>query len=1694
MRSVLQLFLVLCSQNVSVLRASTCSGALSFSDTDYGEVTVSISAIPTNRKCQFTIVRWNGSTSLPVAKSRISADCSSVSFRSNDIAMSFGYSSNYQFSLQMFQYGDSVDQDAAECTLSPAASTLYAPDCDASHLTLVRRDPNSVSVTVSSTYARSYMLCRVTLLSLTNTLNTGSTDGPASDMVRIGACTDRFDFIKETGNAWTLVDGNNFYFTLEQFPTGDIGEIASAAGCTTLVGAAKQVSAFSSTCSALTIPRLPGALYSFQIANHPLGGTCTLTRTSAGGGTYVLPDCADVMVWSLADINTKFGAGSLPGVAATFTWSLSGLASACTSGVATIARADAFIDIEASVVTYSAVTIRIPLVELSVVGETTCNVRLLSCDGSATMTTTQSFTCPTLVSSAPTATISSLSAYESCVFRAEITKGAAISYSDELSVAIAAVPAWTGSPTPTITVYGDDCLLVSWDAPDASGGTPLLCYIVERQDDGNTYYEVGNSCDELNPNASFITPTSFVSCGFSVTIPYNFRISAQNRLGVSITYVESSLDIYTEYLLAAPDSVYTSPALADMIYAAGSFPMIIVQEMNPDGSPAADNTPTDRLFVGRLVNRGKLDVSGSVFTELEDLSPDNVDYGYTVQSLPIEANSPPAFTKVYVSAGSGLYNLITTVPPLAGVYSLATYSLESGGLLGQYWTNPWLFSTAQVEEKDPNIDFEWNLGPLLETSGGLLVSDLVSIRWTGFIEADFSEEYTFYLATNNDKVRMWIDDVIVINSWTTACIDECTGRAELLQSVVGFGSRQFHHVRIEYQHMKGASQSKNAVLSLSWSSFSQPKEVIPTTQLFKGVVIDVGDTSQLKPITVVPDVLHPATSVLTVPFGPFVAGEEYILTVQAKDVYGNNLDSLAHSFIATFTGPATVVASSAPDDSSVANGLYKIPFVLTTSGDYTIAVTDSAAVSVASASLTVSPGNGAQFSATPLLTQLYVDVPAVITALVQDDNSNNLLSSSDVPPIYVTAQWTGDAVTEGRLLYDDYELRRERFGDYFTQSAVAYDSPNTYTASISLPRAGTYDIEVGILGGDAPVPLATTTMMASKTIAPQYSVVTTASFPPTSLTAGTQYTYTVQLRDEFMNALGEAADGSPTVQLRLEKYTGTNEIADTLTFADDGCVVSITLAGQWTCKITPTVAISEAYMSILVDGVHASYMGEIDGEIRHFQGPWVTSVVAAANSPADCSVTGLRSTYTAGLQYDTTIVLKDAYDNIITTPTNQGASVIAVTISKLTETTDTMSTSTFVFNDDGTVTIPIIPITASNGRTLQITFGSGPAVTCSSSPVDVVVGTIVSASSTCAEGSWSATQTAGTLYSIGCTPKDAGNNPKSSLSNLYTIGDCKHRTDSATEVTNSATYSTPVYTYPMTLTKSGPYSCYFLMGQPGGLIGQYYSDDDFNELIGVDNAPLVDARHYNEPPLEYTRIDSYLDFDWGGPILINDITVKSIMWTGYLIVTADTYAITVTASGGTRVTLHTSDMLGSFDQLDEATTSSTITGIVIAAASQILIEIEYIPRGIPSFSLEWSYTTDGVSGYWTVPASAFQSPLKVAKAVEVITVNPGVISVKSVAYVPAFFVAGTDDTFTIQAIDTYGNLRTATTTGECTGLGFVLTPADGSTIAVASNDSVSGICTVEVNFVTDGPKQLDITLSTVALIGGSLYFDVYPAS
>jgi hypothetical protein len=205
--------------------------------------------------------------------------------------------------------------------------------------------------------------------------------------------------------------------------------------------------------------------------------------------------------------------------------------------------------------------------------------------------------------------------------------------------------------------------------------------------------------------------------------------------------------------------------------------------------------------------------------------------GATVQTLPV--GQPLSFRvtgglsagphTIAVAASNAVTFASSTVlslsidlgPPQAqSAPTVARTAPGGAGLLGQYHSGV-AFGALLLTRTDATVNFDWAAG----SPGTGVPIDNFSVRWTGFVTAPTTGNYTFRTVTD-DGVRLWVNDVQVINRW----VDQSATPVSSAPIAMTAGVRV--PVRLEYYERGSA-----AVARLQWVAPGGVPVAIPASAL-----------------------------------------------------------------------------------------------------------------------------------------------------------------------------------------------------------------------------------------------------------------------------------------------------------------------------------------------------------------------------------------------------------------------------------------------------------------------------------------------------------------------------------------------------------------------------------------------------------------------------------------------------------------------------------------------------------------------------------------------------------------------------------------------------------------------------------------------------------------------------------------------
>ncbi len=177
--------------------------------------------------------------------------------------------------------------------------------------------------------------------------------------------------------------------------------------------------------------------------------------------------------------------------------------------------------------------------------------------------------------------------------------------------------------------------------------------------------------------------------------------------------------------------------------------------------------------------------------------------------------------RLTASDGALAADAMTTVTVLAQGAVIGTGT----GIKGEYYNNQ-DFTGTLVTRTDDTIGFDWGEGAPIAG----INPNTFSVRWTGFVQAQFTETYTF-TTRSDDGVRLWVNNQQLVDNWTDHGATDNSGTISLVKG-------QRYAVRMEYYDASGG-----AVAMLSWSSPSTPKTIVPRVQLFPQAPPTTGSTT-----------------------------------------------------------------------------------------------------------------------------------------------------------------------------------------------------------------------------------------------------------------------------------------------------------------------------------------------------------------------------------------------------------------------------------------------------------------------------------------------------------------------------------------------------------------------------------------------------------------------------------------------------------------------------------------------------------------------------------------------------------------------------------------------------------------------------------------------------------------------------------
>lgn len=276
--------------------------------------------------------------------------------------------------------------------------------------------------------------------------------------------------------------------------------------------------------------------------------------------------------------------------------------------------------------------------------------------------------------------------------------------------------------------------------------------------------------------------------------------------------------LYENFIKSVHDGLAALPAgsepeIAGMIWMQGESDAILTQAVADEYGynltnlindlRSEFNVPQMPFVIGQISEATAWDAYGGVIRKAQ------LDVSKNVPNTSMIITTDFGFTDPNHYNGMGLIKL-------GERFATSMYSLMTAKGLKSELFNTNEFVDPKITRVDSLINFNWGSS----TPDNAITGDHYSIRWGGYVRPQESGLYTFYITTAN-SVKLWVDDVLVINSPNNNTENTLTGEITLNAGV-------YSSIKLEYM-----KNTDNASIALGWSVNGIAKQPVPSTVLYQ---------------------------------------------------------------------------------------------------------------------------------------------------------------------------------------------------------------------------------------------------------------------------------------------------------------------------------------------------------------------------------------------------------------------------------------------------------------------------------------------------------------------------------------------------------------------------------------------------------------------------------------------------------------------------------------------------------------------------------------------------------------------------------------------------------------------------------------------------------------------------------------------
>lgn len=173
---------------------------------------------------------------------------------------------------------------------------------------------------------------------------------------------------------------------------------------------------------------------------------------------------------------------------------------------------------------------------------------------------------------------------------------------------------------------------------------------------------------------------------------------------------------------------------------------------------------------------------------------------------------------------------------------------DGTGLRGSYYSGKadappkqWFDNQPALTRVDPQIAFNWSGDKKPQPSLTVprqVPSERFAVRWEGYVEPEFTEDYRF-TSQNNDKIRVWLEDDLIIDDWNDfegGALYQYTWSSRMDQNMsrwIPLQAGRKYRLRVEYYENAKFQSKSLPQCHLMWeSAITRQRQHIPKRFLY----------------------------------------------------------------------------------------------------------------------------------------------------------------------------------------------------------------------------------------------------------------------------------------------------------------------------------------------------------------------------------------------------------------------------------------------------------------------------------------------------------------------------------------------------------------------------------------------------------------------------------------------------------------------------------------------------------------------------------------------------------------------------------------------------------------------------------------------------------------------------------------------